>query len=155
MFRWPNKKKQRYYSVPNIQEPKKNLTTYHQDQPNNHPPIFRFFVAFMLIFQGVNPPPTTLQSPKIPCLVIALEPPHTVASPPMKNTLPTLGSGGAKKGLKKPALFPSKIEWDQIPTDPVQEVANELLDSQVFSGSVKRGSCWRFLGLLESQWLST
>ena len=44
--------------------------------------------------------------------------------------------------------FPSKIEWDRIPTDPVQEVAIELLDPQVFSGSVKRGSCWRFLGKL-------
>ena len=38
---------------------------------------------------------------------------------------------------------PSKIERDRIPMDPV---AIELLDTQVFSGSVKRGSCWRFLG---------
>ena len=28
----------------------------------------------------------------------------------------------------------------------LKEVAIELLDSQVFSGSVDRGSCWRFLG---------
>ena len=34
-------------------------------------------------------------------------------------------------------LCPSKIEWDRIPTDPVQEVAIELLDTQVFSGSVQ------------------
>ena len=27
-----------------------------------------------------------------------------------------------------------------------KEVTIELLDTQVFSGSVKRGSCWRFLG---------
>ena len=40
----------------------------------------------------------------------------------------------------------SKIEWDRIPTDPVQEVAIELLYTQFFSGSVDRGSCWRLLG---------
>ena len=39
-------------------------------------------------------------------------------------------------------LYPSKIEWDRIPTDPVQgSCETELLDTQVFSGSVKRGSC--------------
>ena len=40
--------------------------------------------------------------------------------------------------------------------DPVQEVAIELLDTQVFSGSVKRGSDrWRFLGyrILKDCWL--
>ena len=28
------------------------------------------------------------------------------------------------------------------PTDPLQEVTNELLETHVFSGSVKSGSCW-------------
>ena len=44
-------------------------------------------------------------------------------------------------------ISPSKTESDLIPTDPEMEVAIELLDSQVFSGSVDRGSDrWRFLG---------
>ena len=30
--------------------------------------------------------------------------------------------------------FPSKIAWDRIPTKPLEEVATELLDSQVFCG---------------------
>ncbi len=41
--------------------------------------------------------------------------------------------------------IPSKIEWDRIPTDPVIRKLVELLDTQVFSGSVKRRSDrWRF-----------
>ena len=39
------------------------------------------------------------------------------------------------------------FEWDRIPTDPVQSVAIELLDTQV-EGSVQERSCWRFLGLI-------
>ena len=30
--------------------------------------------------------------------------------------------------------FPSKIAWDRIPTKPLEEVATELLDTQVFCG---------------------
>ena len=41
--------------------------------------------------------------------------------------------------LKLPTFpsTPSKIQWDRIPKDPVQEVAIEVLDTQVFSGSVQ------------------
>ena len=44
------------------------------------------------------------------------------------------------------ASFHEKIEWDRIPTDPVLEFAIELLDTQVFSGSVQ----WV---LLEISWI--
>ena len=42
-------------------------------------------------------------------------------------------------------LNPSKLEWDRIPTDP-NGPKNELLDTQVFSGSVQ----WVFL---EISWI--
>ena len=47
--------------------------------------------------------------------------------------------------------IPSKIEWDRIPTDPGPSKLHKLLlDTQVFSGSVKRGPCWRFLGYIQN-----
>ncbi len=51
------------------------------------------------------------------------------------------------------SLIPSKTEWDRIPTDPGPSKLRDraMIDTQVFSGSVKRGSDrWRFLGLMES-----
>ena len=51
------------------------------------------------------------------------------------------------------SLIPSKTEWDRIPTDPGPSKLRDraMIDTLVFSGSVKRGSdrC-RFLGLMES-----
>ena len=41
---------------------------------------------------------------------------------------------------------PSKIEWDLTTGPRSVSCETELLDTQVCSGSVKRGSCWRFLG---------
>ena len=44
---------------------------------------------------------------------------------------------------------PSKIEWDRIPTDPVQSGDKAMIDTQVCSGSVQWVLWVRFLG----QWL--
>ena len=49
-------------------------------------------------------------------------------------------------------IFPSKIEWDRIPTDLTFSKLRDsaIRYSGVFSGSVKRGSDrWRFLGILD------
>ena len=42
------------------------------------------------------------------------------------------------------SFYPSTIEWD-LTNGPLSKLL-ELLDTQVFSGSVNSGSCWRFLG---------
>ena len=40
-----------------------------------------------------------------------------------------------------------KLNGTEVPTDPKSvSCETDLLDTQVFSGSVERGSCWRFLG---------
>ena len=41
--------------------------------------------------------------------------------------------------------YPSKIEWDRIPTDPVQQVAIEPIDTQVERGPFRNGPVGDFL----------
>ena len=58
-------------------------------------------------------------------------------------------SPGPRARFPRFCLHPSKIEWNQIPTEPVQQVARLAVRYSGFlSGSVKRGSVrLRFLGL--------
>ena len=50
--------------------------------------------------------------------------------------------------MQKPLESIKNCCWDRIPTDPRSVSCDRaFFDTQVFEGSVKRGSCWRFLGL--------
>ena len=52
--------------------------------------------------------------------------------------------------------LPSKIEWERIPTDPgPSKLRSSYEILRFFSGSVKRGSCWRFLGKYQEMPRST